>query len=181
MHRLDKDTTGLMMVARTLESQTALVAMLSSREVTREYDALVYGDLRTQGTVDKPVGRHHKERTKMTVRADGRTAVTHYAIVANYGAYTHVRLRLETGRTHQIRVHMQSIGYPLVGDVVYGGTFRQPAIKVLESALRAFPRQALHARRLSFLHPVSEQSLSFEVPIPEDLSSLIQEIEAATQ
>lgn len=176
VHRLDKNTTGLMVVAKTLPAQNHLVAELQDREVSRVYEAIAYGVLKRPGFVEAPMGRHRTQRTKMSVRDDGKSALTHYKAIKTYSRYTHLELSLETGRTHQIRVHMQHLGYPLVGDPTYGGHFRSPPgvdLSPLAIALRDFPRQALHARRLSFLHPNGDEEVSFEVPLPNDMVELI--------
>ncbi len=180
VHRLDKNTTGLMMVAKTLQAQNRLVADLQARNVSRIYEAIVYGVLQRPGTVDAAIGRHHTQRTRMAVRADGKPAVTHFKTIKAYTRYSHVELSLETGRTHQIRVHMQHMGYPLIGDPTYGGHFRPPPgsngeeTDQLALALRHFPRQALHARRLCFAHPVSGEALEFEAPLPADMVELLR-------
>lgn len=176
VHRLDKDTSGLMLVARTPEAHAALVRALAAREVGREYLALCHGALTGGGTVDEPIGRHRTQRIKMAVRGDGREAVTHYRIERRLGALTLLRVRLETGRTHQIRVHLAHIGHPLVGDPVYGGRRRLPpgAGPAAIAALEAFRRQALHAVRLSLAHPVTGKALAFEAPSPADLAALLE-------
>jgi 23S rRNA pseudouridine1911/1915/1917 synthase len=179
VHRIDKDTSGLLVVARTLESHTALVAMLAAHEIEREYLALCTGAMTGGGTVDEPIGRHRTQRTKMAVRRDGRAAVTHYRIEKRFRAHTLARVRLETGRTHQIRVHMAYIGYPVVGDPVYGGRRRIPAgaSAALKAALDGFHRQALHAARLTFTHPRSGKTVQYEAAIPPDLRGLLAELE----
>jgi 23S rRNA pseudouridine1911/1915/1917 synthase len=180
VHRLDKETTGLMVVAKTLQAQTHLVAELQEREVSRIYEALVYGVVQRPGFVDAAMGRHHTQRTKMTIRDDGKPAVTHYRAIQTFSRYTRLELALETGRTHQIRVHMQHLGYPLIGDPTYGGHFRSPpapSAPELEEALRSFPRQALHARRLSFIHPTTLEGVSFETKLPEDMRSFLKVLE----
>jgi 23S rRNA pseudouridine1911/1915/1917 synthase len=179
VHRIDKDTSGLLVVARTLEAQTALVAALAAHEVEREYLALCTGAMTGGGTVDEPIGRHRTQRIKMAVRSDGRAAVTHYRIEKRFRAHTLARVRLETGRTHQIRVHLAHVGYPIVGDPVYGGRRRIPAgaSPQLLAALAAFRRQALHAARLSFVHPKSGKPVSFAAPLPEDFSQLLGALE----
>ncbi|HEU4589506.1 MAG TPA: 23S rRNA pseudouridine(1911/1915/1917) synthase RluD [Steroidobacteraceae bacterium] len=179
VHRIDKDTSGLLVVARTLQAQTALVAALAAHEVEREYLALCTGVMTGGGTVDEPIGRHRTQRTKMAVRRDGRRAVTHYRVEKRYRAHTLARVRLETGRTHQIRVHLAHAGYPIVGDPVYGGRRRLPAGATpgLRAALEAFRRQALHAARLSFVHPKSGKSVSFETPLPADFANLLGALE----
>ena len=167
VHRLDKDTSGLMVVARTLEAQTDLVRQLQARTVKRYYYALVRGNLERGGTVDAPIGRHTSQRTKMAVLQSGKPARTHYRVVERFLDCTLVECALETGRTHQIRVHMTSIGHPLVGDPVYGtGASRVPIGP-------SFPRQALHARRLGLVHPVSGKSMLWKSELPEDMAELV--------
>ena len=175
VHRIDKDTSGLLVVARTLEAHTALVAMLAAHEIEREYLAVCTGAMTGGGTIDEPIGRHRTQRIKMAVRSDGRAAVTHYRIEKRYRAHTLARVRLETGRTHQIRVHLAHVGYPIVGDPVYGGRRRLPAgaSPALKAALEGFHRQALHAARLSFIHPKSGKAVSFDAPLPADLAGLL--------
>jgi 23S rRNA pseudouridine1911/1915/1917 synthase len=179
VHRIDKDTSGLLVVARTLEAHTRLVAALAAHEIEREYLALCTGTMTGGGTVDEPIGRHRTQRTKMAVRGDGRAAVTHYRIDRRYRAHTLARVRLETGRTHQIRVHLAHAGYPIVGDPVYGGRRRLPAgaTPALKAALESFHRQALHAARLTFTHPKSGKQVGFEAPIPADLAGLLGAME----
>ena len=177
VHRLDKNTTGLMVVAKTLTSQNSLVSQISARSVKRIYEAIVYGELIRPGIVDAPIGRHSKQRTRMAVQAGGKPAVTHHRSLANFPHFSHIELSLETGRTHQIRVHMQHIGFPLIGDVVYGGQFRQPAglpDELLIDTLRTFDRQALHARELSFEHPLGTGPVSFSAPLPADFERLLE-------
>ena len=175
VHRLDKDTSGLLVVARTPEAHTALTGALAARRVTREYLALCTGVMTGGGTIDAPIGRHRTLRTRMTVRADGREAVTHYRIVRRFRAHTLVRVTLETGRTHQIRVHLAHLGFPIVGDPVYGGRRRIPAgaASRVADALRSFPRQALHAARLALAHPITGHPMQFEAPLPQDMEALI--------
>ncbi|MFO1400206.1 MAG: 23S rRNA pseudouridine(1911/1915/1917) synthase RluD [Steroidobacteraceae bacterium] len=181
VHRLDKDTSGLMVVARTPEAHTRLVAALQARAIRREYLALVAGRPTGGGTIDEPIGRHRQQRTRMSVRADGRAAVTHYRIEERFRSHTLLRVRLETGRTHQIRVHLAHLGYPVVGDPVYGGRRRLAAgaPPALNAALQAFRRQALHATRLAFAHPLDGRALDFSAPLPADLQQLLAALRAA--
>jgi len=180
VHRLDKDTSGLLVVARTLEAHTALVAALAAREVKREYVAICGGVMTGGGTVDQPIGRHRSVRTRMAVRGDGREAVTHYRIGKRFRAHTLVNVQLETGRTHQIRVHLGHIGHPVVGDPVYGGRRRLPrgASAELIAALEAFKRQALHAARLELEHPATGRAVHWEAPLPQDMVELIAALDA---
>jgi len=165
VHRLDKGTTGLMVVAKDHQAYYGLVNQLSDRLVSREYEAIVHGFTPLEGTINAPIGRHRTQRTKMAVTSRGREAVTHYLLLKRLGAFSHVSLRLETGRTHQIRVHMQHLGYPIVGDPVYG-----------KKNSFDFLRQALHARRLAFLHPSTEKRISFQQSLPEDFEKLLNEL-----
>jgi 23S rRNA pseudouridine1911/1915/1917 synthase len=178
VHRIDKDTSGLLVVARTIEAHSALVSELAAHEIEREYLALCTGAMTGGGTVDEPIGRHRTQRTKMTVRSDGRAAVTHYRIERRFRAHTLARVRLETGRTHQIRVHLAHVGYPIVGDPAYGGRRRLPpgASASLIHALENFGRQALHAARLTFTHPKSGKRVAFDAPLPADLTGLLAEL-----
>ena len=180
VHRLDKDTSGLLVVARTLPAQTALVRMLGEREVHREYEAICRGVMTAGGTIDAPIDRHPTDRVRMAVREGGRESVTHYRVIKRYRANTHVRVQLETGRTHQIRVHLAHAGYPIVGDRVYGGRLTLPkgADESLRQALREFPRQALHAARLQFDHPVSGKPVECASPLPADMSGLLAALAA---
>ncbi len=175
VHRIDKDTSGLLVVARTLEAHAALVAMLAAHAIEREYLAVCVGALTGGGTVDAAIGRHRTQRTKMAVRSDGRAAVTHYRIEKRFRGHTLVRVRLETGRTHQIRVHLAHAKFPIVGDPVYGGRRRLPAGASAEliAAIEAFPRQALHAARLTFAHPKTGKQVSYEAPLPGDIAGLL--------
>ncbi|RUO57905.1 23S rRNA pseudouridine(1911/1915/1917) synthase RluD [Pseudidiomarina insulisalsae] len=180
IHRLDKDTTGLMVVAKTLPAQTHLVAAMQEREITREYEAVCNGAMTAGGHVDEPIGRHPTKRTHMAVVAMGKPALTHYRVVERFRNHTHLRLRLETGRTHQIRVHMAHIRHPLVGDITYGGRPRPPqdASPELLAYLRGFKRQALHAARLSLHHPITGEWLSFDAPTPDDFVELVKLLRA---
>jgi 23S rRNA pseudouridine1911/1915/1917 synthase len=178
VHRLDKDTSGLMVVAKTLATHTALVDMLSRHAVERQYEAIVLGTLIAGGTVDAPIGRHMSDRLRQAVRdeEDGKHAVTHYRLRERFRAHTLIQCNLETGRTHQIRVHLAHIGHPLVGDPLYGGGLRLPkgATQELVAALRGFRRQALHAERLAFEHPAEGQLMQFQAARPSDLEQLIE-------
>lgn len=178
VHRLDKDTSGLLVIARTLEAHTALVRALEVHDVEREYEAVCVGVMTGGGTVDAPIGRHPADRLRQAIRADGRESVTHYRVIHRYRGHTHVRLQLETGRTHQIRVHMAHIKYPLVGDRTYGGRMLLPkaATPELIEALRGFGRQALHAARLAFEHPVSGKPIECTAPLPQDMRELLDEL-----
>ncbi|WP_229722055.1 23S rRNA pseudouridine(1911/1915/1917) synthase RluD [Marinobacterium nitratireducens] len=175
VHRLDMDTTGLMVVAKTIQAQTELVGQLQERSMGREYEAVVQGVMTGGGMVDEPMGRHNRNRQKMAVVAIGKEAVTHYRVLHRYRAHTHIRLKLETGRTHQIRVHMAHINYPLVGDPLYGGRFRLPkgVGESLIKELRGFNRQALHAKKLELWHPSTGELMSWEVDLPGDMQQLL--------
>ncbi|WP_426152640.1 23S rRNA pseudouridine(1911/1915/1917) synthase RluD [Pseudomonas sp. DC3000-4b1] len=180
VHRLDKDTTGLMVVAKTLQAQTHLVAQLQKRSVSRIYECVVVGVVTAGGKINAPIGRHGTQRQRMGVMDNGKPAVSHYRVLDRYRSHTHVRVKLETGRTHQIRVHMAHVGFPLVGDPVYGGRFRIPpaASPSLVEALKTFPRQALHARFLELDHPVTGERMGWESPLPDDfvwLTSLLKQ------
>jgi 23S rRNA pseudouridine1911/1915/1917 synthase len=176
VHRLDKDTSGLLVVAKTLESQTSLVRQLQSRTVEREYVALVHGRVDRDGSVSAPIGRDPRVRTRMAVTRQGKVAVTHYRVRDRFPSCTLLECRLETGRTHQIRVHMSEIGHPLVGDPVYGRRRAAP-----DSLLASFPRQALHARRLALLHPVTGERAEWQAGLPSDMSALFEALSASSQ
>lgn len=181
VHRLDRDTTGLMVVAKTLQAHADLVAQLQARDVHREYDAVVMGSMTGGGKVEEPMGRHPQQRTKMAVvQFGGKEAITHYRLQKRYRDHCHVRCFLETGRTHQIRVHMAHIRHPLVGDATYAGRPRLPkgASDALVNMLRSFPRQALHARKLELEHPISGDTMSWEVPLPDDMKALLAVLDA---
>lgn len=176
VHRLDKDTSGVMVVARTLPAHTALVAQLSAREVHRQYLAVVVGALVSGGTAHAAIERHPRDRLRMAVREDGKDAVTHYRLRERFRAHTALECRLETGRTHQIRVHMAHLRHPIVGDPLYGGPLKLPkgASEDLIAALRGFKRQALHAQVLEFAHPVGGQPVRCEAPLPADMLHLLR-------
>lgn len=176
VHRLDKDTTGLMVVAKTVPAQTRLVRELQKRHITREYEAIAIGTMTAGGIVEKPIGRHSTKRTLMAVSPMGKPAVTHYRVAEHFREHTRIRLRLETGRTHQIRVHMSYIQHPLVGDIVYGGRPRIPkgASEALINTIRQFDRQALHAVMLKFEHPITGERLQFHAPVPDDMVKLTE-------
>ncbi|WP_313916003.1 23S rRNA pseudouridine(1911/1915/1917) synthase RluD [Tahibacter sp.] len=185
VHRLDKDTSGLMVVARTLRAHTTLVEQLSERAMHRQYEALVMGPMISGGSVDAPIGRHPKDRVKQAVIDEpaGRPAVTHYRVRERFRAHTLVQCNLETGRTHQIRVHMAHIRHPLVADTLYGGGLRLPkgATPELTEVLRAFKRQALHAEKLEFAHPAGGRTISVEAERPQDLAGLIEALRGDTK
>jgi 23S rRNA pseudouridine1911/1915/1917 synthase len=175
VHRLDKETTGVMVVARSLRAHTSLVGQLQTRSMSRIYRAVAKGDVEADGSVDAPIGRHPRDRKRMAVVRGGRPAVSHYRVLEKFGVATHLEVSLESGRTHQIRVHMTHIGHALLGDTVYG---RPQSLKpglpmeLLES-MRSFPRQALHAHTLKLLHPATSQPVEFKAPLPEDLLGLL--------
>jgi 23S rRNA pseudouridine1911/1915/1917 synthase len=180
VHRLDMETSGLMVVARSLAAHSNLVAQLQARSVKREYCAICVGVMTGGGTIDAPIGRHPRQRKKMAVvAAGGKPAITHYRVTRRFGHHTQVAVSLETGRTHQIRVHLAYRHYPLVGDPVYGGRPRLPrgASEVLIAALRNFPRQALHAQALGLVHPGSGQACRFEAALPADMQELLHVLE----
>lgn len=174
VHRLDKETTGLMVVAKTIEAQTRLVDDLQNRDITREYEAVACGVLTAGGSVDAPIGRHPSKRTHMAINPAGKEAVTHYRVAEKFREHTRLRLRLESGRTHQIRVHMAHISHPLLGDPTYGGRPKLPkqSSAVFIKVLRAFKRQALHATMLSLAHPLTGEIMEWNVVAPDDMQEL---------
>ena len=176
VHRLDKDTTGLMVVAKTLQAQASLVEQLQDRSMGREYEAVVQGHMTGGGKVDEPIGRHGTQRTKMAVSPTGKDAVTHYRVLHKFPSHTYIRCKLETGRTHQIRVHLSHIGYPLVGDATYAARTRlvKGIGPQLRDLLQNFGRQALHAKALGLIHPVTQEWMDWEVELPEDFISLLE-------
>ncbi|HWY96028.1 MAG TPA: 23S rRNA pseudouridine(1911/1915/1917) synthase RluD [Steroidobacteraceae bacterium] len=175
IHRLDKDTSGLLVVARTPEAQTSLSRQLEARTMAREYVAVCVGVMTGGGTIDEPIGRHRGDRLRMAIRVSGRPAVTHYRVLERFRAHTYLSVKLETGRTHQIRLHLSHVKYPIVGDPVYGGRFGLPrgaTLRLIET-LRGFKRQALHAATLGFEHPRSGKRLTLETPVPPDFAQLL--------
>lgn len=180
VHRLDKDTSGVMVVARTLEAHNALVEQLSARDVHRQYLAVVVGALVSGGTADAPIDRHPRDRLRMGVREDGREAVTHYRLRERFRAHTALECRLETGRTHQIRVHMAHLRHSILGDPLYGGSLKLPkgASDEMIATLRGFRRQALHAETLEFKHPVTGEAVRCSAPLPDDMQVLLKVLRA---
>lgn len=183
VHRLDKDTTGLMVVAKTVPAQTRLVRALQKRNITREYEAIAIGRMTAGGKVEQPIGRHSTKRTLMAVSPMGKPAVTHYRVAEHFREHTRIRLRLETGRTHQIRVHMAYLQHPLLGDTAYGGRARIPsgATQELAEKIRSFDRQALHAVMLRFEHPVTGEQLEFHADVPDDMVEMAEALRQDTQ
>jgi 23S rRNA pseudouridine1911/1915/1917 synthase len=175
VHRLDKNTTGLLVVAKTLKAHTSLVQQLQEREVSRIYEAVTNGVLTAGGTINLPLGRHRVNRKKRAVVDDGQDAITHFTVIKRFQAHTHIQVKLETGRTHQIRVHFAHQRYPLVGDKTYGGRLRiyKGCSEELAEHLRAFPRQALHARSLGLTHPESGEAMQWTAQLPVDMTDLL--------
>lgn len=180
IHRLDKDTSGLLVIARTPEAYTALSRQLMARTMAREYRAVCRGVMTGGGKVDAPIGRHRSDRLRMAVREDGRAAVTHYRVLERFRAHTYIEVKLETGRTHQIRLHLSHLGYPIVGDPVYGGRFAPPrgATDELGATLRSFKRQALHAASVAFDHPRTGTRRAFHSDLPADFQALLAALRA---
>ena len=176
VHRIDKETSGLLVVARTLTAQTDLVQQLQERSIEREYEAVAMGVMTSGGSVDAPIGRHAVDRKRMAVTRSGKPAVSHYRVAERFRIHTHIKVHLETGRTHQIRVHMAYIHHPLLGDPVYGGRLRIPpgSSESLMTTLRTFKRQALHAARLALQHPESGEPMEWHAPLPDDMTTLIK-------
>ena len=179
IHRLDKDTSGLLIIARTLPAHHALIQQMQNRHIHREYRALVYGDIISGGTIDEPIGRHPTQRIKMAVNKQGKTAITHYRVIERFHTHTLLSVQLETGRTHQIRVHFAHHHFSIVGDPVYGRHKNTASLSdAINTALRTFPRQALHAYRLKLQHPVTQKLCEWTAPIPDDMKQLIDRLRA---
>lgn len=173
IHRLDKDTSGLLVIARNLTAHTNLTTALQQRKIKREYIAVVKGNITTGGTIEAPIGRHRKKRTHMAVINNGKPAITHYRVLQRFAAYTCLKITLVTGRTHQIRVHFAHIGYPIVGDPTYGKDLK---LAKNCSTLRSFKHQALHAQSLELTHPKTAKTMRWEAPLPNDIKNLLQEL-----
>lgn len=180
IHRLDKETTGLLVVAKTIAAHTSLVEQLQNRAFTREYDALVNRVMVSGSSIDAPIGRHPTKRTAMAVIPDGRRAITHYRVAEKFLDHTHLKLRLETGRTHQIRVHMSHLKFPIIGDPLYSGRYRVPTriTPELKEKLSGFKRQALHASLLGLKHPATDEYVEWRAPMPSDMQALRDELVA---
>lgn len=175
IHRLDKDTSGLLIIAKTLEAHTKLINEMQQRHIKREYEAIVYGELTAGGTIDAPIGRHHLKRKSMAVTESGKPAITHYRVIERFLGFTYIKINLETGRTHQIRVHMAYIHHPILGDPVYGRLkIPKNASDDLINFLRNFKRQALLAKRLELAHPKTDKLMKFDAPLPKDMLELIK-------
>ena len=176
VHRLDKNTSGLMVIARNEKSQKYLVEQLQNHSVDREYSAIVYGHMIAGGTVDEPIGRDPKDRVKQAISMSGKEAITHYRAIDRFKSHTHVKAILDTGRTHQIRVHLSHVGHSLIGDPIYGGRVRFPkkASEELKDVLLNFKRQALHSKKLTLTHPISGELMSWKAPLPDDMSGLLE-------
>ena len=179
VHRLDKNTSGLMVIAKNEKSQKYLIEQLQSHLVDREYSAIVYGHMIAGGTINEPIGRDPKDRVKQAVSMSGKDATTHYRAIDRFKSHTHVKAILETGRTHQIRVHLSYVGHSLIGDPMYGGRVRFPkkASEELKEALLNFKRQALHSKKLTLAHPISGESMSWKAPLPDDMLELLKVLE----
>ena len=176
VHRLDKNTSGLMVIARNEKAQKYLVEQLQNHSVEREYSAIVYGHMIAGGTIDEPIGRDPRDRVKQAVLSNGKDAITHYRAIDRFKSHTHVKAILETGRTHQIRVHLSYVGHSLIGDPMYGGRIRFPkkASEELKDALLNFKRQALHSKKLTLIHPISGESMSWKIPLPDDMAGVLE-------
>jgi len=176
VHRLDKNTSGLMVIARNEKAQKYLVEQLQNHSVEREYSAIVYGHMIAGGTIDEPIGRDPRDRVKQAVLSNGKSALTHYRAIDRFKSHTHVKAILETGRTHQIRVHLSHVGHSLIGDPMYGGRVRFPkkASEELKEALLSFKRQALHSKKLTLIHPISGELMSWKAALPDDMKGLLE-------
>ena len=176
VHRLDKNTSGLMVIARNEKAQKYLVEQLQNHSVEREYSAIVYGHMIAGGTIDEPIGRDPRDRVKQAVLSNGKDAITHYRAIDRFKSHTHVKAILETGRTHQIRVHLAYVGHSLVGDPMYGGRVRFPkkASEELKEALLSFKRHALHSKKLTLIHPISGELMSWKAALPDDMKGLLE-------
>ena len=183
IQRLDKETSGIMVITRSIKAHTILVRELQERNIIREYQAIVHGTLTAGRTIEAPIGRHPLKRTRMAVVDSGKSAITHVRIMERFNDITHLLVKLESGRTHQIRVHMAHIHNPVVGDPIYGGRARRPKNTTEETSniINNFPRQALHAWRLQLIHPTSEKSMSWMAPLPDDMKSLLDLLKHETQ
>ena len=179
VHRLDKDTTGIMIIARTIKSHTHLVNELQKRNIKRNYRALICGQLIAGGTIENKIGRHPVQRTKMTVTDKGKLAITHYKIIKKFQHYSYLDIQLDTGRTHQIRVHMNSINHPVIGDPMYGkNSFLKKGIETsLRDHIKNFKRQALHAYSLELIHPKIKKLVNYKAEMPDDMKNLIKILE----
>ena len=175
VHRIDKDTSGLLMVAKTLQAHNHLTEQLQAREIHREYQAVTHNRMIAGGTIDEPIGRHPTDRLRYAVRDNGKEAVTHYRVITRFKRHTHIQVKLETGRTHQIRVHMAHVRFPLLGDQLYSGRFQLPAdcSEEFEKVLRSFKRQALHAAKLGLIHPATDEYMEWEQSLPADMVNLL--------
>lgn len=180
IHRLDKDTSGLLVIAKTEKALASLTKQMKNREISREYQAIVYGNLISGGTIDAPIGRHPKDRKRMAITNSGKPAITHYRISEKYPHHTRLKVILETGRTHQIRVHMAHIKHPIIGDRTYAGRIKlaKGMSQQLIDQIRGFNRQALHAFALGFKHPITNQPVRFECKLPDDMKQLITSLKA---
>jgi 23S rRNA pseudouridine1911/1915/1917 synthase len=176
VHRLDKNTSGLMVIAKNFKSQNYLVEQLQSHSISREYSAIVYGYMISGGSISEPIGRDPKDRVKQAIVAKGKDATTHFRVIDRFKSHTHVKAILETGRTHQIRVHLSHIGHPLIGDPMYGGRVRFPkkASVYLKESLINFKRQALHSKSLTLTHPVTGETMSWKSKLPDDMTKLLK-------
>ena len=176
VHRLDKNTSGLMVVAKNLKSQKYLTEQLQAHSIHREYSAIVYGYMISGGSIDKPIGRDPKDRVKQAIINNGKEALTHYRLIDRFKNHTHVKAILETGRTHQIRVHLSHIGHPLIGDPTYGGRVRYPkkASQELKESLKNFERHALHSKKITLVHPISGEVMSWKSSLPVDMTKLLK-------